>query len=362
MTDTAQFIEVFDARAKRRAERRDLFKAALGAAAVGAGAFAFASAADAQTATVSDADILNFALNLEYLEAQFYSYAYNGVGLPATLLTGTQTQGAVASGGTAPPRAVSFAGEPLIGQYAREIAADEAAHVAFLRTALGGAAVAQPAINLNGGLNADGTPGAFTLAARAAGIATVDGTLAGAQSATGTFDPYSSPDAFLLGAFIFEDVGVTAYKGGSPLIQNNTFLDAAAGILATEAFHAGIVRGALYARGVNTAALRTATDRISDARDLVDGTVTQAGPPQLYADDDQGVSPTTVSLNTSAGANSGLASNFVPTDANGIAFSRTVQMVHNIAYLTRAQATSGGFFPAGTNNANPALRQSANNA
>ncbi|WP_174278869.1 ferritin-like domain-containing protein [Sphingomonas bacterium] len=333
MNDQTDFIEVFDARARRRSERRDLFKAVLGTAAVGVGAFALASPAAAQT--VTDSDILNFALNLEYLEAQFYIYAYTGAGLPAAQQTGTGTQGAVVvTGATAQPRKVDFSGEPLIGQYAREIAADEAAHVAFLRTALGTATVAQPALNISGDAN-----GAFTAAARAAGIATVDGTATGAQSNTGTFDPYSSPLAFLLGAFIFEDVGVTAYKGASPLITNNIFLDAAAGILATEAFHAGIIRGSLYARGVAAPALRTAADKISDARDGIDGT----------SDDDQGISPVTVSLNTASGANSGTASNFVPTDGNGIVYSRSTGQVLNIVYLNRNTVTMGGFFPAGTN-------------
>lgn len=102
------------------------------------GAFAYADPAKAQ-ATVTDADVLNFALNLEYLEAQFYLYAVNGAGLPATLTaSGSGTAGGVVTGGSR----VDFTGDPNVGAYAREIAADEQAHVQFLRTALGAAAVA----------------------------------------------------------------------------------------------------------------------------------------------------------------------------------------------------------------------------
>jgi hypothetical protein len=334
MSESEQLIEAFDARAQRRADRRDLFRMVLGTAAVG-GAFAFASAAEAQT--VTDADVLNFALNLEYLEANFYHYAVFGTPIPATSTTGAGTavtaDAAASSAGVrynAGARAVSFS-DRMVAQYAREIAADELAHVNFLRAQLGSAAVAQPTIDV--GI----TPtGAFSSAARAAG-------LIGPTSATSPtfFDPYANDNNFLLGAFVFEDVGVTAYKGASPLITNKTYLEAAAGILAAEAYHASIVRATLYAKGVSTASLRAATDSIAAARDSLDGS----------ASDDQGVSPMTTGV--------GVTANVVPTDSNALAFSRTTGQVLNVVYLNKAAVTAGGFFPNGVNGT---VKTSQNNA
>ena len=309
MSDQTMLIDVLQKRAQKLEDRRQFFRKTSGVAVGMAGGMVLVACggggveAIAQSMAPTDPEILNFALNLEYLEAQFYQYAVFGTGLPANMLTGVGTQGGVISG-----RKVTFK-DPLVAQYAKEIAQDEVAHVAFLRKALGASAVAQPAIDIGG---MDPT-GAFSVAARAAGLI----------SAGQTFDPYASDEAFLLGAFIFEDVGVTAYKGAAPLLTNKAYLSAAAGILAAEAYHAGLIRTVLYSKG-----LADAAGKISAARDSLDNSIS----------DDQGIAGIDASV-----------SNIAPLDVDGIAYSRTPDDVLNIVYLTKDAATKGGFYPNGMN-------------
>jgi hypothetical protein len=290
--------------AENEADRRRFLKSAsaAGLGVVGAGLLAGMPAAGASEKgaaganAISDSAVLNFALNLEYLEAQFYHYAVYGNGLPHSMTGGSGNRGGVQGGHRVPFRTSS------IRQFATEIAKDEYEHVAFLRKALGGAAVAQPEINLSS---------SFTAAARAAGL------IGSHQS----FSPFDNENDFLLGAFLFEDVGVTAYKGAAPLISNKTYLGAAAGILAVEAYHAANIRTVLYDRG-----LASAANAISKARNSLDGP----------SNDDQGIT-----LHGKA--------NIVPTDGNGLAFGRTPGQVLNIVYLTPKVANKGGFYPDGVN-------------
>ncbi len=254
---------------------------------LGGKAEAWGGKAEARSAA-GDADILNFALNLEYLEAEFYQRAVTGMGLAAA---DTGGQATVTGGGAVPFKTTA------IQQYAAKIAADELAHVRFLRAALGSGAVPEPDIDL---LNS------FNTAAMAAGIGP-------------TFNPFADEQSFLLGAFIFEDVGVTAYHGAAPLLKSKEYLAAAAGILAVEAYHAGNIRTVLFELG-----LAAPAQKISDLRKMASG-----------ADDDQGIV-----LN-------GVA-NIAPVDANGLAFSRTTTQVLNIVYLG-GESAGNGFFPQGLN-------------
>ena len=252
--------------------------------------------ASAQAAALTDADILNFALNLEYLEAEFYLRAVTGEGLTPADTGCVGTPGSVIGG-----RRVAFANRRARG-FAEEIAQDELNHVRFLRAALGNYAVAEPTIDLTNSFNA---------AAQAAGLGDA-------------FDPFADEQSFLLGAFVFEDVGVTAYAGAADFIQNKAFLTAAASILAVEAYHAGEIRTRLLMQG-----MAKETAQIAKLRASASG-----------AEDDQGVS----GVEDDQGVRLDGKPNIVPTDANSLAFTRTPQQVLNIVYLGGA-AANNGFFP-----------------
>lgn len=285
---------------KKRALSRRNFLAGLGCTAGAAAAVAVSGCGGSSsksttppsnpTPTITDADILNFALNLEYLEAEFYLRAATGTGLSST--DAGSSAGAV-TGGTQ----VTFK-TPAIQQYAMEIANDELAHVRFLRKALGNSAVARPNIDLTNSFNA---------AAMAAGIGA-------------SFNPFADENSFLLGAFVFEDVGVTAYHGAAGLLTDKTNLGAAAAIMAVEAYHAGEIRTLIAQLG---GAYVTTANQISALR-------ATAG----------GGNETSVAGNT-----------IVASDSNSIAYDRTTDQVLHIVYLNPAAGIvqTGGFFPNGLN-------------
>lgn len=245
----------------RRSFIRNMGLAGIGVA-VGASFEGCSKSSVSSAQTVSQTDVLNFALNLEYLEAEFYNMAVTGSHLSASVTGGTS----MATGGAM----VTFT-DSRVADIANEILNDEMLHVKYLRSALGGSAVAEPAINLN-----------------ALGIG------------------FATQAQFLTLSRAFEDTGVSAYAGASTLLSGNN-LQAAAQILATEAYHAGNIRLYVVEDGITVPAL-----------------------------DSNDVPPT--------------EQHFFPTDSNGLAISRTTSQVLAIVYANSATGTkSGGFFPSGVN-------------
>ena len=275
---------------------------AVGAGALGAAALAavtaggmVASSTPAQAQAITDADIFNFALNLEYLESEYYLRAATGVGLAAGDTTGAGTLGNVTGGSMVPFKST------YVQQYANKIAVDEQAHVKFIRAVLGSSAVARPAIDFTT---------AFTTLAVAAGLI-VQGQ---------TFNPFADEVSFLLGAFVFEDVGVTAYGGAAALITDKNLLSYAASVLAVEAYHGGAIRTLLANIGA-----QAAVNQICYLRAVLSGKPDEK--PLLL---------------------NGNFYNFAPVDDQAQTFRRTPRQVLNIVYGA-ANASSGLFFPAGMN-------------
>lgn len=251
----------------------------------------------ASAATVTDVDIFNFALNFEYLGAEYYLRATTGNGLGTYAgLTGTGTQGTVVGGSPVP-----FQTEAL-GYYAQGLANDELGHVQVIREVLGTAAIAEPSIDL---------ASSWSVLAAAAGLV----------PAGGSFNPFANEINFLLGAYILEDVCVTALAGAAALLTDPTNISYAASILGAEGYQAGIIRAYLAGIGAGDA-----TNAISALRSKLSGT---------------GDNGTDYDSNPY---------NFTNVDYAGLIFRRNTSQVLSIAYGTNVAGTSKGlFFPNGVN-------------
>jgi hypothetical protein len=283
----------------RKMSRRTFFSgASVAASALIAGCGGSSSSSTATTPTtpptsptLTDADYLNYALNLEYLEAEFYLHAATGSGLSASD-SGNATS--KTTGGTQVPGLTA-----VQSQYINEIAQNELDHVRFLRAALASSAVAAPAIDLVNSFNA----------------------LASAAGLGSTFNPFANYSNFLIGAFIFEDVGVTAYHGAAKLLTSKTNLTAAAEIHAVEAYHAGSIRSQIVFAG---SSLISVANSVEMVRSMLGGG-----------------NETTLSATTIVAAD--------PTTS--IEYERTPDQVLHIVYGTGGGAgvKSGTFFPSGLN-------------
>jgi hypothetical protein len=133
-----------------------------------------------------DIGILNYALTLEYLEAAFYN-------------------GASAANMSLSAQAAAFL---------KVATADENAHVAFLKKALGSKAVKSPKVDFKGA--------------------------------------NTSPETFLATSYVLENTGVHAYSGQALNIKNPAYVAAALSILTIEARHASVAGLLIEPKGNQT--------------------------------------------------------------------------------------------------------------
>ncbi len=203
--------------------RRSFLKT-IGAATAGVTALSMAGLTPAQGQTTTEVEVLKFALNLEYLESEFYTYALFGqgielfgIGVTGEANGSNPTGGMVTSGG----KKVSFTNNQVLTyEIVEQIGRDERAHVTLLRSALGSQVIAKPNLNLN-----------------ALGFG------------------FDCENDFLRLSRIFEDIGVSAYGGAAGLLTTPAIITTAARILAAEAEHVASIRTQLAVLNIPTTAL-----------------------------------------------------------------------------------------------------------
>ena len=282
--------------------------AAASAVATAAGTLGTRSA-EAQSTAPSVADVLNFALNLEFLEAEFYSYGYNGMSLAQNVATSSVTGAtgpipatipAITTSNVLHPPSVTLTGNQQAVCLA--LLLDEAHHIATLQTAIANmtdTAITEPTIDFSAG---------------------------------GTMPAITTNTAFFAAARQFTTLGNSAYMGaGADLISNTAVLQVAAQILGAEAQHQGVVNYLCATLGITPT-----QDTMIDAQDV---------PPNGYS-----ALFTITSVTSYTG-------NPAPNNGPAIGIARTPQQVLGVAYGVSKPTTTtptagvvkGGFFPNGVN-------------
>jgi hypothetical protein len=125
---------------------------------------------------------------------------------------------------------------------------------------------------------------------------------------------------------IFEDVGVTAYAGGADLIADDDSIEAAAGILAVEAYHA-VRSGRQSLRWAPR--MIAAADGISRARGAAESPEQPAPQPV-----ERGYHPAEGTADQCRRIIPGRSRRSHPTDPQGRSFPRPPQDVLNIVFMT----------------------------
>ena len=272
--------------------RRSFFSSltALGAATAAAGLLAYTPSAKAQaTSGVTILDVLNFALNLEYLEANLYINVTGSAPLTSYLGAGAPVTGLPGALKLDPQTLATF----------QNLVSDETRHITLLRELifqLGSTPINQPAI---------------------------DYSLGGKMSIT-------TQAQLLAVTRQFTTVGTSAYAGGAQyLVTNPTILTGAAEVLGAESQHLGGINYLCALQGV-----------VSPKVDALD--YPPASPNTFFT-----LTPTDLLAVTSDQVVSGPALGPVrtPQQVLGIVYGVSTAATT----VPPAGYTSGGFFPKGVN-------------
>ncbi|KAI4338567.1 hypothetical protein MLD38_023611 [Melastoma candidum] len=268
---------------------------------------------DDRTVPEGDVDLLEFPLNLEYLEAEFFLHGATGFGLDwfAPDLT---------MGGPPPHGARLAFLDPFTRDIVMQFALQEVGHLRAIQSTVRG--FPRPFLNLS-----------------AEAFSTIMNNALG-RVLFPPFDPYANSINYLLASYVIPYVGLTGYVGANPKLRGAYSKRLVAGLLGVESGQDAVIRMLLYERGAlpvvpYKVTVAEFTDRISNLRDrLGHGLGTK----------DEGLL-----VPRREGAEGRIPGNVLAGDKDSLAYDRTPEEILRIVYGTSSEANPGGFYPRGAN-------------
>ncbi|BAT87759.1 hypothetical protein LR48_Vigan09g171700 [Vigna angularis] len=275
------------------------------------------------SAPKSDVDLLEFPLNLEYLEAEFFLFGALGHGLDVVAPN-------LAGGGPPPIGAKAAKLDKFFKDVILQFGLQEVGHLRAIKSTVKG--FPRPLLDLS--------PSSF---------AKVMDNAVG-RTLSPPFDPYANSINFLLASYVIPYVGLTGYVGANPKLQNATSRKLVAGLLGVESGQDAAIRAFLYERKTQLVhpyglSVGEFTDRISSLRNKL-------GKAGLK---DEGLV-----VAKEYGAETEVNGNILAGDRDSLAYSRTPEEILRIIYGTGDEHVPGGFYPKGASGriATPYLKHS----
>ncbi|KAH0978557.1 hypothetical protein GBA52_028276 [Prunus armeniaca] len=242
----------------------------------------------------NDTDLIQFALNLEFLEAEFFLHGALGEGLDAISPN-------LALGGPPPIGGHKANLNPLVAPIIQEFGYQEVGHLRAIITTIGG--FPRPLLNLS-------RENFAALFDQAAGF-----------PLTPPFDPYANSVNYLLASYAIPYVGLVGYVGTIPDLTEPTNCRLVASLLGVEAGQDAVIRALLY-KMAHWKVFPLAGVAIKDEGIIV---------PEAL------------------GAENRTCSNVLSADLDSLSYARTQPEILRIVYATGDESVPGGFYPRGAN-------------
>ncbi|CAL4914353.1 unnamed protein product [Urochloa decumbens] len=244
-----------------------------------------------------DVDPVQFALNLEYNEAEFFLHGAYGQGLD-------QIAPGMAMGGPPPEFALQARSWPHQGYQAHGRRDSSAADRPQRRQLRQGVMDQAFGYRLNP-----------------------------------PFDPYANSLNFLLACYVIPYLGINGYVGTNPMIDGYKTKELVAGLLGVEAGQDAVFRALLFERRGEAVppyniTVAEFTDRVSALRNRLGRC---------------GVKDEGLTVPRELGAEGAICTNVLSADRDSLSYARTPAQLLGILYLTSDERKPGGFYPEGAN-------------